>query len=44
MHHKLTEQEAFDQRNKSDLELMQRIFSILEDLEERLIIIENKSK
>ena len=42
--HELTEEEKFSQRSKEELDLWNRVFAILEDIEVRLSIIENKSK
>lgn len=43
-HHKLTDEEKFSQRTKEDLDLMNRVFDILDDIEDRLKILETKNK
>tara|TARA_R110002020_G_scaffold199224_1_gene400642 strand:- start:302 stop:436 length:135 start_codon:yes stop_codon:yes gene_type:complete len=44
MHHKLTQQEKTDQKTIYTLQLNERIFSILEDMEQRLENLESKTK
>ena len=42
-HHELTEEERFSQPSKEQIDLWDRIFIILDDLEERLQKLETKS-
>jgi len=43
-HHELTEEERYSQRTKEDISLWDRVFSILDDIEDRLQKLESKSK
>lgn len=43
-HHELTEEERFAQPSKEQIDLWERVFIILDDLEERLQKLESKSK
>ena len=43
-HHELTEEERFSLPTKEQIDLWDRVFIILDDLEERLQKLENKSK
>ncbi len=42
--HKLTDEEKVHVKTKEDLELVNRIFDILDDIEGRLKILETKTK
>ncbi len=42
-HHELTEEERFSQPSKEQIDLWDRVFKILDDLEERLQKLETKS-
>jgi len=43
-HHKLTDEEKVHVKRKEDLDLLNRIFDILDDIEDRLKILETKKK
>jgi len=43
-HHELTEEERFSLPTKDQIELWDRVFSILDDIEDRLQKLESKSK
>ena len=43
-HHELTEKERFSQPSKEQIDLWDRVFTILDDLEDRLKKLETKSK
>ena len=43
-HHKLTDEERFSQPSKEQIDLWDRVFTILDDLEDRLKKLETKSK
>ena len=43
-HHELTEEERFSQPSKEQIDLWDRVFIILDDLEDRLKKLESKSK
>lgn len=43
-HHELTEKERFAQRTKEDIDLWDRVFTILDNIEDRLKILETKNK
>mgnify|MGYP003119563202 FL=1 len=43
-HHELTDEERLSQRSKEQIDLWDRVFIILDDLEDRLKKLETKSK
>jgi len=43
-HHKLTEEEKVHVKTVEDMQLLKRVFAILEDIEGRLAILETKTK
>lgn len=42
--HKLTDEEKIHVKTIEDMQLLERVFAILEDIECRLIILETKTK
>jgi len=44
MHHKLTEQEKVDAHTIEDITLSERVFSILDLMEQRILKLETKNK
>ena len=43
-HHKLTDKEKFEQPNKESIDLWDKVFTILNDLEDKIKKLENKTK